>query len=146
VGAGMQELKTTARAERFMPDWIVGAAIRWSLIPGLWAWGRAHAGDWPDVVPSVVNAARIWAVPFVAPEQLAQIVVWGAQLAAALLAVGFLTRFVGLALLIATAIFAWWVAPQAWSSAVVYSALAFYLCVRGGGGLSVDGAILSTLK
>ncbi|WP_417469523.1 DoxX family protein [Maricaulis sp.] len=142
----MQEIKTTVRAERFMPDWIVGAAIRWSLIPGLWVWGRAHAGDWPDVAPSVVSAAGVWSVPFITPEQLAQIAVWGAHLAAAMLAVGFLTRFVGLALLLATAVFAWWVAPQAWTSAAVYGAVAFYLCVRGGGALSVDGVIVATLR
>lgn len=142
----MQEMETTARAERFMPDWIVGAALRWSLIPGLWAWGRAHAGNWPDVVPSAVSAAEIWAVPLVAPAQLAQIAVWGAHLAAAMLAVGFLTRLVGLALLLATAVFAWWIAPQAWTTAVVYAALAFYLSVRGGGSVSVDGAIVATLK
>ena len=142
----MQETETTARAERFMPDWIVGAALRWSLIPGLWMWGRAYAADWPGVVPSAVSAAQIWAVPLVAPTQLAQIAVWGAHLVAAMLAVGFLTRFVGLTLLLATAVFAWWIAPQAWAGAIVYGALAFYLCVRGGGALSVDGAILSTLR
>jgi putative oxidoreductase len=142
----MQDTETTARAERFMPDWIVGAALRWSLIPGLWVWGRSYAGEWPDVMPSAVSAAEVWAVPLVAPLQIAQIAVWGAHLAAVMLAVGFLTRLVGLALLLATAIFAWWVAPQAWSSAVVYGALAFYLCVRGGGAVSVDGAILATLR
>ena len=58
-GTSMQEIETTARAERFMPDWIVGAALRWSLIPGLWVWGRAYAADWPDVVPSAVSAAQV---------------------------------------------------------------------------------------
>ena len=145
-GASMQEIETTARAERFMPDWIVGAALRWSLIPGLWVWGRAYAADWPDVAPSAVSAAQIWAVPLVAPTQLAQIAVWGAHLAAAMLAVGFLTRFIGLALLLATVVFAWWIAPQAWTSAAVYGAMAFYLCVRGGGGLSVDGAIMGAMR
>ncbi|SDL62084.1 DoxX family membrane protein [Maricaulis salignorans] len=142
----MQEITKTERAERFMPDWIVGAALRWSLIPGLWVWGRAYAADWPDVVPSAVSAAQIWAVPLVAPAQLAQIAVWGAHLAVVMLAVGFLTRIVGLALLIAAIVFAWWIAPQAWTSAAVYGALAFYLCVRGGGGLSVDGAVMGALR
>ncbi|WP_339745951.1 hypothetical protein [uncultured Maricaulis sp.] len=142
----MQDIETTARAERFMPDWIVGAALRWSLIPGLWVWGRAYAADWPDVVPSAVSAAQIWAVPFVTPVQLAQIAVWGAHLAAVMLAVGFLTRLVGLVLLLAAAVFAWWIAPQAWTSAAVYGALAFYLAVRGGGSVSIDGAIMATLR
>ncbi|WP_417476406.1 hypothetical protein [Maricaulis sp.] len=142
----MQEITKTARAERFMPDWIVGAALRWSLIPGLWVWGRAYAADWPDVVPAAVSAAQIWAVPLVAPTQLAQIAVWGAHLAVVMLAIGFLTRLVGLALLLAAIVFAWWIAPQAWTSAAVYGALAFYLCVRGGGGLSVDGAVIGALR
>tara|TARA_R110002124_G_scaffold88995_16_gene227994 strand:+ start:1378 stop:1812 length:435 start_codon:yes stop_codon:yes gene_type:complete len=142
----MQEITKTARAERFMPDWIVGAALRWSLIPGLWVWGRAYAADWPDVVPAAVRAAQIWAVPLVAPTQLAQIAVWGAHLAVVMLAIGFLTRLVGLALLLAAIVFAWWIAPQAWTSAAVYGALAFYLCVRGGGGLSVDGAVIGALR
>jgi putative oxidoreductase len=142
----MSDTETMARAERFMPDWIVGAALRLSLIPGLWSWARSQAGDWPAVAPDAIRAAQIWSVPFISAEQLAQTAVWGAHLAVLMLALGFLTRLVGLALLIATAIFAWWVAPEAWTSACVYAALAFYLAVRGGGGLSVDGAIMSTMR
>ncbi len=73
------------------------------------------------------GTAQICAVTFVAPTQLAQIPVWSAPLAAAMLAVGYLTRIVGLALLLATAVFAWWVAPHAWTSAAVFGAWAFDL-------------------
>ena len=129
-----------------MPDWILGAVVRFAPIPGLWFWGRANAADWPEVVPEIVEAARIWAVPVVSAELVAQWAVWGAHLAAALLLVGFLTRFVGLFLLVACAVFAVWVAPEAWSSTVIFGALAFYLTVRGGGALSVDGMIAATIR
>lgn len=129
-----------------MPDWIVGGIIRLSLVPGLWLWGRANAGEWPNVVPEAVLAAEIWAVPLIKPGMLAQIAVWGAHLVALLLAVGFLTRIVGLGLLFASAIYAWWVAPQAWPSALVLAAMAFYLFARGGGALSVDGALTATTR
>jgi putative oxidoreductase len=132
--------------DRFMPDWIVGGVIRLSLVPGLWYWGRANAGDWPEVVPEAVQAAARWAIPVISAEQIALGAVWGAQLAALLLTIGFLTRFVGLALVMASAVFSWWVAPYAWSSIVVFGALAFYLMVRGGGALSVDGAIAATIR
>lgn len=129
-----------------MPDWIVGGVIRLSLVPGLWYWGRANVGDWPEVMPEAVQAAARWAIPVISAEQVALIAVWGAQLAALLLTIGFLTRFVGLALIMASAIFAWWIAPYAWTSVVVFAALAFYLMMRGGGALSVDGAIAATIR
>lgn len=131
---------------RFMPDWIVGGVIRLSLVPGLWYWGRANAGDWPEVAPEAVQAAARWAIPVISADQVALFAVWGAQLAALLLTIGFLTRFVGLALIIASAIFCWWIAPYAWTSIVVFAALAFYLMMRGAGGLSVDRAISATTR
>ena len=142
----MGGIRAPASAERFMPDWIVGGILRLSLVPGLWEWARANAAEWPAVRPEVVIAAEIWSVPFVSPDRLAQIAVWGAHLAAALLVVGFLTRFVGLALLATCAVFAWWIAPQAWSSIMIIAAIAFYLTVRGGGRLSVDGALMATFR
>lgn len=142
----MSAAKTSVTAERFMPDWILGAVIRLAPVPGLWFWGRAHAADWPEVIPEIVQAAEIWAVPVLSAQTVAQGAVWGAQLAAALLVVGFLTRFVGLFLLAACCVFGSWVAPEAWTSVIVYGALAFYLMVRGGGGLSVDGMIAATIR
>ncbi len=135
-----------SRIERFMPDWIVSGVLRLSLVPGLWIWARAQAADWPDVVPEMVMAADVWSVPFISAESLAQYAVWGAHLAATLLTVGFLTRFVGLGLLLACAVFVWWIAPAAWTSIAVYAAIAFYLMVRGGGALSVDGMIAATIR
>ena len=134
------------RVERFMPDWIVSGLIRLSLVPSLWIWARAHAEAWPNVTAEAITAAEIWNVPLIRPEFLTQIAVWGAHLVAALLAVGFLTRFVGLGLLLASAIYAWWVAPQAWPSALMFAAMAFYLFARGGGALSVDGALVATAR
>ena len=39
----MGGIKTPAKAERFMPDWIVGGIMRLALVPGLWEWARANA-------------------------------------------------------------------------------------------------------
>jgi putative oxidoreductase len=136
----------SARAERFLPDWIVGGAIRLALVPGLWAWGRANADIWPAVMPDTIAAAAIWNIPVFSASQTAQIAVWGAQLIAFLLLVGFLTRLVGFSLLIACAIYAFWVMPEAWTSVAVMAAAGFYLFARGGGALSVDGAIVATLR
>ncbi|WP_300544144.1 TQO small subunit DoxD [Maricaulis sp.] len=135
-----------ARAERFMPDWLVGGLIRLSLAPGLWLWGRAHAGPWPEVMPDIVHAADVWSVPVIAPVHLAQFAVWGAQICAALLVLGFLTRLAGVALLLASWIYGVWVAPEAWPMTVMFAAMSFYLFARGGGGLSIDGAIVATTR
>lgn len=135
-----------ARAERFLPDWLVGGAIRLALVPGLWMWGRAHAAVWPDVVPGIVHAAEIWGVPLVPPAQLAQVAVWGTQICAALLLAGFLTRLVGVVLLAACGVYGVWIAPDAWAATTVFAAMAFYLFARGGGALSVDGAIVATTR
>ncbi|WP_417487191.1 TQO small subunit DoxD [Maricaulis sp.] len=136
----------SARAERFLPDWIVGGAIRLALVPGLWAWGRANAGVWPEVMPDTVAAAAIWDIPVFSASQTAQIAVWGAQLIAFLFLVGFLTRLVGFVLLIACGVYAFWVMPDAWTSVAVLAAAGFYLFARGGGAFSIDGAIVATLK
>jgi putative oxidoreductase len=129
-----------------MPDWIVSGVIRLSLVPGLWIWARANAAEWPDVVPEAVLAAEFWGVPIIKPAMLAQIAVWGAHLMAALLTVGFLTRIVGLCLLAGSAIYAWWIVPEAWPSAAIFAAMAFYLFARGGGALSIDGALAATTR
>jgi putative oxidoreductase len=134
------------RAERFMPDWIVSGVIRISLVPGLWFWGRANADAWPQAAPEFVRAVEVWSLPFLSAHTFAPYLVWGAQLAAVLLAVGFLTRLVGLALLAMCAVFAWWIAPYAWTSVAVLAALALYLFARGGGALSIDGAIAATTR
>jgi putative oxidoreductase len=142
-------MDTTGRpvqAERFMPDWVVGGIARLAPVPGLWMWGRANAGPWPGVLPDTVQAAEIWAVPLVAPVHLAQIAVWGAQICAALLLLGVLTRLVGFVLLLACAVYVVWVAPEAWPATSLFAALSFYLFVRGGGALSVDGAIVATTR
>ena len=142
----MDTSESSARAERFLPDWIVGGVIRLSLLPGLWNWGRANADVWPGVMPDTIAAVAIWDIPFVSAEHTAQIAVWGAQLIAFLLLVGFLTRLVGLALLSACAVYAGWIMPDAWPSVVVFAAAGFYLFARGGGALSIDGAIVATLR
>ena len=129
-----------------MPDWLVGGVIRLALVPALWMWGRAHAAAWPGVLPDIVHAAELWAVPFIEPARLAQIAVWGTQACAGLLLAGFLTRLVGLALLLACGVYGLWIAPQAWGAVIIVGALAFYLFARGGGALSVDGAIVATTR
>lgn len=134
------------RAERFMPDWIVGGLIRLSLAPSLWLWARANAGNWPDVAPGLVGAAEIWDVPLIPPALLAQAAVWGAQLCVLLLVLGVAMRLVGLVLMLASLAYASWVAPEAWSAVLVFSALSFYLFARGGGALSVDGAIAAAAR
>mgnify|MGYP001567689878 FL=1 len=93
-------MATSGNHDRFMPDWIVGGVIRLSLVPGLWFWGRANAGEWPDVVPEAIQTAARWAIPVISADQIALLAVWGAQLAALLLTIGFLTRLVGLALVL----------------------------------------------
>lgn len=145
-GGEMDSSGGPATAERFMPDWLLGAIARFALAPGLWMWGRAQAADWPDVVPGMVRAAEIWAVPVIAPEHLAQIAVWGAQICAGMLLLGVLTRLAGLVLLLACGVYAVWIAPEAWAAAAVFAALAFYLFARGGGALSIDGAIVATTR
>ena len=55
-------------------------------------------------------------------------------------------RFVGLALLLAAGVYAFWIAPQAWTSVAVYAALAFYLLARGAGAFSIDGAVAATVR
>gem|GEM_PF-1977549 len=135
-----------AKAERFMPDWLVGGIVRLALVPALWMWGRAHAAAWPGVVPDIVHAAELWSVPLVEPARLAQVAVWGTQICAGLLLAGFLTRLVGLALLAACGVYGMWIAPEAWGATVIVAALAFYLFARGGGALSVDGAIVATTR
>ncbi|BDX00985.1 TQO small subunit DoxD [Maricaulis maris] len=142
----MDTSETPARAERFLPDWIVGGVIRLSLVPGLWSWGRANADVWPGVMPDTIVAASIWNIPLVSAAHTAQIAVWGAQLVAFLLMVGFLTRLVGFVLLTACAIYGFWVLPEAWTSVVLFAAISFYLFARGGGALSIDGAIVATLR
>ncbi len=145
-GVIMDTSEPSARAERFLPDWIVGGVVRASLIPGLWSWGRANADVWPGVMPDTIAAASVWNIPLISAVQTAQIAVWGAQLIAFLLLVGFLTRLVGLVLLAACAIYAFWIMPEAWTSVVVFAASGFYLFARGGGAVSIDGAIVATLR
>ena len=135
-----------AAAERFMPDWVVCGAARLALVPGLWMWGRANASLWPGVMPETVHAAQVWAVPLIDPVLLAQLAVWGAQISAVMLLLGVLTRLVGLALLVACGVYMTWIAPDAWPAAVLFAALAFHLFARGGGALSVDGAIVATTR
>ena len=136
----------SARPERFMPDWLVGGVIRLALVPALWMWGRAHAAAWPGVVPDIVHAAELWSVPLFEPARLAQIAVWGTQICAGLLLVGFLTRLVGFVLLLGCGVYGLWVVPEAWAATVIVAASAFYLFARGGGALSVDGAIVATTR
>jgi len=145
-GVDMDSSEQPAKAERFLPDWIVGGVIRASLIPSLWHWGRVNADVWPGVMPDTIAAAAIWNIPLLSAGQSAQIAVWGAQLVAAMLLVGFLTRLVGLVLLLACAVHVFWILPEAWSSAAVFAAASFYLFARGGGALSIDGAIIATLR
>lgn len=145
-GGLMDTTGAPVHAERFMPDWLVGGVIRLALVPGLWMWGRTHAGVWPDVVPGIIHAAEIWNVPLVPPARLAQIAVWGTQICAGLLLIGFLTRLAGLVLLAACGVYGLWIAPDAWPATCVVAALAFYLFARGGGALSVDGAIVATTR
>ncbi|WP_291845116.1 TQO small subunit DoxD [Maricaulis sp.] len=142
----MNTSEPSARAERFLPDWIVGGVIRVCLLPGLWNWGRANADVWPGVMPDMITAAAVWNIPLVSAAQTAQIAVWGAHLVAFLLLVGFLTRLVGLVLLAACAVHAFWIMPEAWTSVMVFAASGFYLFARGGGALSIDGAIVATLR
>ncbi|MHA6288044.1 DoxX family protein [Maricaulis sp. CAU 1757] len=130
----------------WVPDWLLGAAMRLALAPGLWLWGRAHATDWPDAIPEMNGVAAVWDVPFIQPEWLARIVVWGSQIIAAMLVVGLLTRLVGLALLAATLVYMIWIAPHAWTSALMFGGIAGYLAVRGGGAISVDGALVATTR
>ena len=142
----METTEKPAQAARFLPDWLVGGVIRLALAPSLWLWGRAHAGPWPDVMPAVIHAAAVWNLPFIAPAHLAQIAVWGCQIAAALLVLGILTRLVGLVLLVAAWIYGVWVAPEAWPLTILFAASSFYLFARGGGGFSIDGAVVATTR
>lgn len=135
-----------AAGERFMPDCVIGLAARLALAPGLWIWGRSLSGPWPSADSAAIAAAERWPAPFMASDLTAAILVWGAQLTALLLALGFLTRLVGLGLLAACAVYASWIAPEAWTSAAAAGALAFYLFARGGGALSIDGAIVATTR
>ena len=137
---------TRSQRTRFLPDWILGGVVRLSLVPGLWIWGRAYAGDWPEAVPELVAAARIWDVPFLPASAVATLAVWGAQLAALMLFAGVLTRLIGLLLLLASLVYMAFVAPDAWGGALLVSALSFYLFARGGGALSIDGAIVATTR
>jgi putative oxidoreductase len=142
----METTEKPAQMARFLPDWLVGGLIRLSLAPMLWMWGRAHAGPWPDVMPDIIHAASVWNVPFIAPAHLAQIAVWGCQITAALLVLGVLTRLVGLALLLAAGVYGLWVAPEVWPMTLRFAAAAFYLFARGGGSLSIDGAVVATTR
>jgi len=142
----MGQSSGSGQSGRFMPDWVIGGVIRLSLAPGLWLWGRAHAGVWPDVTPDVIQAAEAWSIPLLSAQAIAECLVWGSQLVAALLVFGFLTRIAGFALLLACAIFYWWIAPHAWPSIAIYSGMAFYLFARGAGALSLDGAISATTR
>lgn len=129
-----------------MPDWILGALMRVSLVPGLWSWGRANAADWPGVAPEIVLAADYWDVPLLPAPFLAQLAVWGAHITSGLLIAGFMTRIVGLVLLLATFAHMSWIAPDAWMSAAVFGAVSFYLFARGGGALSLDGSLAATTR
>lgn len=142
----MTKAPDNAHRDRFMPDWIVGLVLRVSLVPGLWSWGRANAIEWPGVSSDIVIAADYWNVPLLPAPFLAQLAVWGAHFAAALLAVGFATRIVGLVLVLATVAYMSWIAPDAWASATVFGAVAFYLFVRGGGAISLDGSLAATTR
>lgn len=133
-------------ADRLIPDWILGAVMRAALVPGLWGWGRANAEAWPGVVPGLVSAADYWDVPLLPAPFLAQLAVWGAHFTAALLVAGFMTRIVGLTLFAASLAYMSWIGPENWASALVFSAVAFYLFVRGGGALSLDGSIAATTR
>ena len=134
------------RDDRFMPDWVIGLAARLALAPGLWLWGRAWSGAWPGANEAAVAAAGYWSPPFLSAELVASLIVWGAQLAALLLVIGFMSRVTGFVLLLSAAVYAGYVMPEAWTSAAPVAALAFYLFARGGGAMSLDGAIVASTR
>ncbi|WP_412546836.1 DoxX family protein [Maricaulis sp. MIT060901] len=135
------------KPDRFMPDWVLGLIVRLSIVPGLWSWGRANAGeDWREVSPGILSAVGYWNIPLLPDALVAQIAVWGAHLAAITLLLGFLSRVVGFVLVLAGAAYIFWIAPDAWQSAVVFEAIAFYLFARGSGALSIDGALAATTR
>ena len=137
----------SSKPERFMPDWVLGLIVRLSIVPGLWSWGRANAGDdWLDVSPEIISAVGYWQIPLLPDALVAQLAVWGAHLAALTLLLGFLSRIVGFILILAGGVYMLWVAPDAWQSAIVFEAVAFYLFARGSGALSIDGALAATAR
>ena len=152
LGAEMKKVSVVptqiaAKPERFMPDWVLGLIVRLSIVPGLWSWGRANAGeDWLEVGPGIVSAVSYWNIPVLPDALVAQIAVWGAHLAAVTLLLGFLSRIVGLVLALAGGAYIFWIAPDAWQSAIVFEAVAFYLFARGSGALSIDGALAATAR
>lgn len=135
-----------APPERFMPDWVLGLAARLALVPGLWQWARTHAGSFPGVDRGALVAAERWTPDVLPAEALASTVVWGAHILVILLLTGFLTRIVGLGLVAASLIYMSWIAPEAWTSALPVVVLSFYLFARGGGGASVDGALVASTR
>ena len=135
------------KPDRFMPDWVLGLIVRLSIVPGLWSWGRANAGeDWLEVSPGILSAVSYWNIPLLPDAFVAQIAVWGAHLAAITLLLGFLSRVIGFVLVLAGGAYICWIAPDAWQSAIVFEAIAFYLFARGSGALSIDGALAATTR
>jgi putative oxidoreductase len=132
--------------ERFMPDWVLGLAARLALAPGLWLWGRANSGPWPSADRGAVLIAEDWVPALIPAEFAASVIVWGAQLTALILLAGFMNRLVGLMLLIAAGFYAFALQPDSALTAALFAALSFYLFARGGGALSLDGAIVATAR
>lgn len=131
-------------------DAMIGLAVRAGLVSILWTWARSNAlpaDQWTDwqswVAPQqgFIGAVETWLPGFLSPEYSAWLILVVVMLITVSVALGFLARLSGLAMVLLSIGYAVFILPPAWPSALVYGALGFYLMLRGAGPVSIDHAL-----
>jgi uncharacterized membrane protein YphA (DoxX/SURF4 family) len=144
------EPSTPVRRGANVFDAVLGVAVRAVLIVQMWSWSRANAAPvddpliwygWVQPNEGLETAARIWTMGQVDAGFAAFVLLMAAMLASLSLAVGFLTRLTGVAVLLGALWHILFILPEAFTSTVAYLALGLYLILRGAGPLSLDWAL-----
>lgn len=102
--------------------------------------GRSKVDGWLTLKDSTYSLLREQ-LALLPPDLVAPVIVYTEHLFAALLIVGFLTRFSAIALLALTLMTQVLLMPAAWLSHLTWAALLLFIIGRGAGRISLDHAL-----
>lgn len=121
---------------------LIALAARFALAAVFWLSGRTKVDGLLTVNDTAYTLFREdYKVPLLPPEFAAHMATYAEHLFPLLLVVGLATRLSALGLLGMTAVIQIFVYPDAWPTHLTWAVPMLYLIGRGGGRLSLDGAI-----